>query len=287
MPPVSTFLVYVDESYDDSRFSLSGLVVRDLDWRPSFDMLKSYRADLRRDHGVFLRKEIHARELVAGRGRISAAPIPKFERSRIFLSALKLAATLPNAWVVNVCLPVGGLADVALIDKAWDRLLNRIERTMLANEEREIPLRRKLSDAVKGSLGETAAETGQTMERLLPYHSASIIVADEGHDRQITRALRRKHAFNPVPSARGDWGDGQPVKNIVLSHVIEDPVFRRSADSYFLQIVDCIVFALLKREVPPTPLVARYGIHKMFDVALQGICFKKASPKDPLGIVRS
>jgi hypothetical protein len=76
------------------------------------------------------------------------------------------------------------------------------------------------------------------------------------------------------------------TKNIPTEHVIEDPVFRRSADSYFLQVVDCVAYALLKREVPPTPTVRRYGINKMFEATLAGMCFKPASPKDPLGIVR-
>jgi len=50
--------------------------------------------------------------------------------------------------------------------------------------------------------------------------------------------------------------------------------------------VDAVAFALLKREVPPTPNVKTYGLDKMFDAVLTDVCFKKASPRDPLGIVR-
>jgi hypothetical protein len=63
-------------------------------------------------------------------------------------------------------------------------------------------------------------------------------------------------------------------------------VFKRSDRSYFLQLADFVAFALLKREVAPTPLVEKYKIHQMFDEVLAGKCFRAASPRDPLGIVR-
>ena len=76
------------------------------------------------------------------------------------------------------------------------------------------------------------------------------------------------------------------AQNITTERIIEDPVFKPSDRSYLIQMADCVAFALLKSEVPPTPNVARYGIHEMFDKTLRGICFKPASPRDPLGIVR-
>ena len=93
-----------------------------------------------KDFGIFLRKEIHARELVAGRGRIAPTDlIGKWQRSRIFLDLLRLVARLPHVYVINVCLNVGDYDDVELV--TWDRLLNRIERTMLEHERRELPAR--------------------------------------------------------------------------------------------------------------------------------------------------
>jgi hypothetical protein len=92
--------------------------------------------------------------------------------------------------------------------------------------------------------------------------------------------------YNPIPSKLGDWGDGQKAKNIPLQRVIEDPVFKKSHQSYFIQLADAVAYALLKREVAPTPHVKRYGIDKMFEKSLSGVCYKWASPADPLGIVR-
>ena len=81
---------------------------------------------------------------------------------------------------------------------------------------------------------------------------------------------------------RRQWPVGTKVKNIPVERGIEDPVFKKSHQSYFIQLADAVAFALLKREVEPTPRVKRYGIDGMFYDYVAGVCFKAASPKDPL-----
>jgi len=122
--------------------------------------------------------------------------------------------------------------------------------------------------------------------RLNIYRSRAVILADEGREIEITRALRKMHVFNPIPSRLGGWESGQYTKNITTDRIIEDPVFKNSARSYLTQLADCAAFALLKREVPPTPFIKRYGIADMFDNTLRGVCYKKAALNEPLGIVR-
>jgi hypothetical protein len=68
--------------------------------------------------------------------------------------------------------------------------------------------------------------------------------------------------------------------------IIEDPVFKQSHESYFSQLADCVASSLLKREVPPTPFVRRYEIHRMFERSIGAVCLRAASPQDPFGIVR-
>lgn len=278
---MSANFFYIDESYDSTKFCLSALWIRHSNWKKSFDMIKAHRVNLRDEKGISVRREIHARDLVTGRGKISSATIGKWERSRIFLNILRLAATLPDSHLINICLPVGSTPDAQLV--AWDRLLNRIERTMLEMQRVEIPKRRNL--VARARLRLSKEDVDQIEKRLLTYSPCAVLIADEGREHEIRAAIRRMHVFNPIPSQFGSWASGL-TKNIPTEHVIEDPVFRRSADSYFLQIVDCIAYALLKKEVPPTPTVRRYGLDKMFEQALAGICYKPASRKDTLGIVR-
>jgi Protein of unknown function (DUF3800) len=194
---------------------------------------------------------------------------------------LNLVASLPQVWVFNVCLDVASHADPQMV--AWDRIVNRIERTVLEQENREIPLRRRLIAEAERALSAPVAKLID--ERLSIYKSRAVIIADEGRETEIIKALRKMHVYNPIPSQLGGWPTGS-TKSITIDRVIEDPVFKQSDRSYFIQLADCVAFALLKSEVTPTPNIVKYKINEMFEDTLSGVCFRPASPRDPLGIVR-
>jgi Protein of unknown function (DUF3800) len=280
---VSAYLFYVDESYDSQFFCLSAICICHRFWDQCFNEVKSLRVTLKSSHGIYLRKEIHATDFVSGRGAVGTRTITKWERSRIYFELLQLVARLPQVFIVNVCLQRSSHPDPQMV--AWDRLLNRVERTMRAFEEREMPRRRYLSSVVNPHL--SSLDANDVERRLLAYQPRAIIFADKCRESEITQARRRMGVFNPVPSQFRRWGSGASAKNIPLQRIIEDPVFKDSTRSYFLQLADCVAFALLKRETPPTPLVRKYGINRMFDRALAGVCFRAASARDPLGVVRS
>ncbi len=271
---------YVDESYNADRFCLSALAIRHDKWRECFQRVQQHRRLLKEDHGIFIRKEIHAHEFVGGRGRISNDIISKHTRSRIYHGLLRLVAELPEVMVFNVCLETKGRKDPQL--DAWDRLLNRIERTMLFFEQRELPLRKELLAGLPSNL---TMPGDKLQTRLLHYAPRALIFADEGRHNEITRVYRKMTVFNPIPSQYGKWPAGK-TKNQPLERIIEDPVFKESHQSFFIQLADCISFALLKRESPPTPNIKKYNIHQFFDECVSSVCFKSASPSDPLGIVR-
>jgi hypothetical protein len=274
---------YVDESYTQEKFCLSALSVRHSDWHQCFNAVKDHRKALKDSHGIFIRKEIHARELVTGRGNIAEKIISKGERVRVFYGLLRLIANLPTIWLFNVVLDSAGRRDVEL--DAWERLLNRIERTTKRYEDQEQTLRNKLISQVSDKLREPMPEELET--RILPYLPRSMIISDEGRERELTAIFRKMNVFNPIPSAYGGWGATRDrSRNIPLGRIIEDPVFKKSHQSFFIQLADCVSFALLKREVPPTAHVQKYKLNEAFDACLAKACFKAASPKDPLGIVR-
>jgi hypothetical protein len=230
---------------------------------------------------VYVRREIHAHELVGGRGQIATEVIGKHARSRIYLGLLNLIAEMPQVQILNVCLDMSGRKDPQM--DAWDRLLNRIERMMLGFEKRETRTRKKLLAELPSTMSEK--DKNDIRIRLLAYCPRAMIVADEGREQEITKAFRKMTVFNPIPSQFGAWADGKS-KSIPLERILEDPVFKKSHHSFFIQLADCAAFALLKRETAPTPTIAKYEIHKFFDECLAKVCFKLASTKDPLGIVR-
>lgn len=132
----------------------------------------------------------------------------------------------------------------------------------------------------------------RVQERLQKRASSSgsqiLIVADEGKEKELTRLARKSKVWNPVGSMFGSWEDGSAYKNIPNDRLIEDPFFKSSHQSYFLQAADFVAFALLKSEVPPTPHIAKHKLELSY-ADLAPICAVEASRKDHrgLGIIRT
>ena len=115
------------------------------------------------------------------------------------------------------------------------------------------------------------------------WDSYAVCVSDEGKD--YTKLARRMAVFNPIPSKFGRWRTGL-TKNIVIDRLIDDLFYRQSRKSYFIQIVDFCVYALLRSEKHLASKNA-LGLHLAFDL-LEPICQKQCFAADPrhLGIIR-
>lgn len=242
------FLFYLDESYDSNAFVLTAIRFKSERWRDAFDATKAFRRYLGSTYGLYVSKELHATEFVAGRGRYAAKPIGKHQRVQIFKEVLHFITGLPEVEVLSVKITVPGCpVDPHL--RAFERMLNRIHAS------------------------------------LEDYKTEGLLILDEGKEGMLRKIARQMTAINWIPSKYGTWADGNKSKNLTLHRLIEDPLFKASHNSYFLQFADIVAFALLKREVPPTPRVTKYGLHKMFDFLKPVLCLK-ACTSDPLGIVR-
>jgi len=235
-------LTYIDDSRDEHLCVFSALAVPPAEWRNAFTQVRQFRRDLKRTDGIYVYKEFHATDFVAGRGRIADRDVAKGRRARIFLDAMRLVAALPGARLFNAVFPA------AEDERAFERLLNRINRTMQA------------------------------------YDSRAILIIDEGKETIYTRLARRMGVYNPIPSRFGVWPEGTATRNIPIERIIEDPFFKPSQQSYFIQLVDFCAYALLRRE-RPVPSKTRYGIHQAFDL-LRPILVLEASQRDAEGIIR-
>jgi hypothetical protein len=235
-------LVYLDDSRDERLCVCTALVIPAEEWRTAFGQIRDWRRQLKRTDGIFVYKELHGWKLVSGRGRISDRVVPKGRRCAIFREGLDVVTKLPQATLFNTVFPKD--EDIT----AYERLLNRINRTMQACD------------------------------------SFALLIWDEGKEAEHRRLTRRMRVHNPIPSMYGEWAPGTYAKNIPLERVIEDPVFKQSEQSYFVQLVDFCAYALLRRE-HPIPSRSRYGLDKAFGI-LSPILFTKASRRDPEGILR-
>lgn len=87
-----------------------------------------------------------------------------------------------------------------------------------------------------------------------------ILICDQGNELQFTRLARRLMVHNPIRSKYGVWSDtGKTWKNVPIDRILEDPIFKPSDQSYFIQLCDFAAYALLRRE-NPLESKTKYGL---------------------------
>ena len=240
------YLVYIDDSQDEVAGAFSALIIPEETWQECFAGFREYRRSLRQSDGIFVHKEFHAWKFVSGRGRIADDVVAKGRRAEIFKATLEQVAAMPGLRSINALFPHKAE------ETAFEWLLNRIQRAM------------------KGS------------------KSRALIVSDAGKEGAYTRLARRMHVYNPIPSKQGsNWVEtDSPTRNIPIDRIIEDPFFKDSDRSYFIQLADFCAYALL-RKARPTAATRKYGLHEAFDL-LDGVLVKEAFEKDPwgMGVIR-
>jgi Protein of unknown function (DUF3800) len=119
-------LVYIDDSGDDRWHVFSALFISDNRWHECFNLIKQFRTDLRQSDGFYLSKEIHARDLTAGRGNVAKTPIIKVRRNQILLEILTLITQLPEVRMINSCFPRG--QDAIALSTMLTRVHTNVER---------------------------------------------------------------------------------------------------------------------------------------------------------------
>lgn len=82
------------------------------------------------------------------------------------------------------------------------------------------------------------------------FNTTALLICDEGQEQSFTRRIRKMRIHNPIASRYGTWEDGGSTKNITTDHIIEDPFFKNSEHSYFIQLADFCAYALLRMERP-------------------------------------
>jgi hypothetical protein len=116
--------VYIDDSGDEKNRCFSALSIHESAWKIAQSQVKNYRRERKASDGMFVTKELHATEFVAGRGKIGTRMVPKGRRCQIFRDTLALIASLPNSNMLNA---IASKANERVI---FERLINRINRAM-------------------------------------------------------------------------------------------------------------------------------------------------------------
>jgi len=253
------YLMYVDETGDcgminspSPYFVLTGLVVHELRWETYLTQIISFRRRMRQQFGLRLREEIHAAHMIVSPGPI--VRIKKYDRLTIIRSFADELATMTDINLINVVVnKQGKRLDYDVFAAAWQALIQRFENTI---SYRNFPGPRNQDDR-------------------------GMIFPDYTETKKLMQLLRRMRRYNPVPN-QSYFGSG--YRNLTLNSIIEDPNFRQSDHSYFIQAADTASYLLYQSLVPNAYMRKKAG-HRYFH-RLDPILCKVVATYDPQGIVR-
>ncbi len=253
------YLMYVDESGDvglqdtpTRYFVLSGLAVHELRWSPYLEQIIAFRRRIRKRYGLHMREEIHASAMINDPGEMLR--IKRHNRLAIIRKFADELAQMSDLNVINVVVDKSNKsAEYDVFEQAWQALIQRFENTISKRNFRG---------------PQNPEERG-------------VIIADSTDARKLVRIIRRMRRYNPVPS-RPEYGEG--YRNILLQTVIEDPWFKDSAESFYIQAADLCAFLLYQHLAPNAYMKKKSGQNYL--ERLQPIFCTVASTTDPLGIVR-
>jgi hypothetical protein len=226
-------LAYVDESGNtgdpDHGGSLTyalGCVLVDADlWPTAFDELLAFRRNIKGTFGVHMRAEIKANFLLRNSGDLRRYGLGHGARHIIYRAHLRVLEQLPAR------------AFAVVIDKRAKGLT---------------PF--GYFDLAWEALLQRLERTGSKEK------STFAVIHDEGEDDAIRRWVRRARRHLTAGSAFGLGTLSNPA-----SMLIDDPVARRSHQSYFVQLVDLVAYASFRAVIAPSPAIARVCPSSMWD----------------------
>lgn len=102
-----------------------------------------------------------------------------------------------------------------------------------------------------------------------------LLFFDRANEKNITTHVRK---------LLGTGATGQEIPNVRIGRIIEDPIFRISSDSMFIQSADVIAYTLKEKEFPQGSR-KKYHANEIFRKKLQAISFKFGLT-DEAGIIR-
>jgi len=252
-------MLYVDESGDSGilnspspYFVLSGIVVHELRWNEYLERLIAFRKRMRSKFGLLLREEIHCARMINKPGDM--VRIKRNDRLTILRNFAVELASMPDLNIINIVIDKNGKPpDYDITETAWTMLIQRFSNTMSHRN---------------------FAGPANPDER-------GLVVPDMSEVKKITGILRRMRKYNPDPNKIGTAG----YRNLIISNLIEDPYFKDSEHSYYIQAADLAAF-LLYQKLQPSSYAKKKGFTNYFN-KLDPVLCKVASSSDPQGIVRA
>lgn len=258
-------IYYVGESTDRDLLVMSALPIpflRQVErqwtvvWDDHLALIRQWRRRLSASHGIPVRKELKGSKLLSGRGRYLKG---KHQLQRPAAMSAYRAALADTGFLQG-----GGI--ITVVGEPGSSLYGhgRLEAVLYALLQRM----------------RTACER---QERL------GLVFFDEGHG-EYRKLYRKARVFLPTGSDRGDWGGGQPTRNVPLSNFTKDANIKESEHSYFIQLADLVSSAALLMVRGERGLLEPWQAGLRAETLYQSLpgdaLNRNASRSDPLGVVR-
>jgi hypothetical protein len=252
------YLMYIDESGDcglqnspTRYFILSGVVVHELRWRTYLNQLIAFRHRMKQQFGIRLREEVRASAFINKPKEL--ARIKRNDRLTILRALADEVASMSDLNVINVVVDKQSKpASYDVFSMAWRSLIQRFENTV-------------------SSRNFQGPANSDEYGMLFPDHT---------DDKKLSLLLRQMRRYNPIPN-QASYGAG--YRNLTLARIIEDPNFRDSVHSYFVQAADLTAYLLHQRLAPNSYMRSKSG--QNYFARLAPVLCKAATSRDPLGIV--
>jgi hypothetical protein len=215
------YLAYTDDSGNSGppaaggslSYVLSCVLVEARLWADIFDDLIEHRRFLRRNFGIPVRAELKANYLLRNRGPLHERPLSEGARSRIYRGFMRLQEKLE-------------VKTFAVVVR---------KEIMVQRHDLRDP-RVVAWDYMLQRLERFSTKTGNPL----------VLIHDEGEAAMIRKATRRARRAGIAGSAYGHGMLKRPARLL-----IDDPVPRRSDQSYFIQLADLNAYAAFRHFYPP------------------------------------
>lgn len=211
---ISMYIMYVDESGDPgvkgsptNYFVLSALIMHESYWLNVLDDLIAFKKQLKTRYKLLIKEEIHSSVFITGRPKLKNS-ISRNDRLDLLKKCLGFMNQRTDISIMTVRVNKANSADP--FGRAWQLLLQRFENT-LVNKNFPGPFN----------------------------NDKGLVFSDNTNGQKLIKLVRQMRRYNPIPNM-AQYGGG--TRNIPLRAIIEDPSFRDSKHSLFLQMADVIAY---------------------------------------------
>ena len=203
---------------------------------------------MRSAFGLSLHEEIHASHMITRPGKLKR--IRRNDRLTIIRLFADEIARMSDIRIINIVVDKNNKPpNYDVFSIAWRTLVQRFENTLSAQNFPN---------------SSSPDERGNDS-------------SDNTNNKKLVRLIRQMHKYNPVPN-QARFGLG--YRNLAITSTIEDPNFRDSNHSYFVQGADLAAYTL-QQEINPNRYIRKKGARgNHFNRLLPVLC-TVASRSDP------